>query len=221
MTTLIIGNGEIGRALGQILKQYNPAFLDRNQEIPSEFQIIHICFPYTHNFISEVNQYKELYKAEYVIIHSTVPVGTSRQCNAIHSPIRGMHPDLEPGIRTFVKFLGGKQASEVAEYFKRAGLKVMLFDNPETTEAAKLFDTEYYRTCIEFCHRVKQYCDEHDLNFSDVYRIPNMTYNIGYTELGHQEFTRPILEPIMKSIGGHCVMQNKGLIELSENEKKE
>ena len=220
----IAGMGEVGRALYNILKDHYPIVtFDKEQnpvvdntyvpQAPEQIEVLNVCFPYSDTFVKDVKQYQEELKPKYTVVHSTVPVGTSKKCNAIHSPIRGLHPNLESGIRTFVKFLGGHQASEVADYFRRAGLRVMLFDNPETTEASKLFDTEYYRACIEFAHRVKRYCDKNNLNFSDVYRLPNITYNEGYTELGHSEYVRPVLEPIMKPIGGHCVQQNSKLID--------
>lgn len=215
MKSLIIGNGEIGQALAKILReQYKVDTYDLKSgtEPLGTYEILHICFPYSPKFIDYVQAYQKKYDPRYTVIHSTVPVGTSRQVNATHSPIRGLHPNLESGIRTFTKFLGGEQASEVADYFRRAGLKVCLFDKQENAEALKLFDTEYYRVCIEFAHRVKQYCIDNNLSFSDVYRMGNITYNEGYTKLGHPEFVRPVLEPIMTPIGGHCVMQNKELI---------
>src|SRR3990167_352386 len=222
MKSLIIGAGEVGVALSKVLADYHPDMYDLahgvEPNLGTTYEIMHITFPYSLKFIDYVKAYQEKYKPKYTVIHSTVPVGTSRELGAIHSPIRGIHPNLEGGIRTFTKFLGGEQASEVADYFRRAGLRVFLFDRQENAEALKLFDTEYYRVCIEFAHRVKKYCLEHGLSFSDVYRMGNITYNEGYTKLGHSEFVRPVLEPIMKEIGGHCVLNNKELIKLSENE---
>lgn len=228
MKSLIIGMGEVGQALYNVLKVepkgleldvwgYDP-FESYWEEPPSQWQadILHICFPYSEKFINEVRSYQEKYKPRYTVIHSTVPTGTSKLCSAVHSPIRGLHPNLTEGIRTFVKFLGGEHASDIADYFRRAGLRVCIVDKAETTEAFKLFDTEYYRTCIEFAQRVKKYCDEHGLSFHEVYTLGNQTYNEGYTELGHPEFVRPVLQPIMKEIGGHCVLPNKELIKLSE-----
>ncbi len=67
--------------------------------------------------------------------------------------------------------------------------------------------------CIDFVKEVKEYCDKYKLNFSEVYRLPNITYNSGYTELGHSEFVRPVLEPIMtEKIGGHCILENRKLL---------
>ena len=232
MKTLIVGMGEIGKALSNILQQHYEVWEINAQNGSSsgvgmngyiakrpDFEILHIAFPYSEEFISEVKRYQEQYKPKYTIIHSTVPRGTSRQLNAIHSPCICQHPFIEEGLRTFPKMLGGEQASEVADYFRRAGMKVVLFDAPETTEVAKLFLTEYYRHCIEFTQRVKRYCDEHELNFSEVYRIPNEIYNEGYKKLGFEEFVRPILEPIMEPIGGHCVKNNEKI--MKEQEKNE
>jgi UDP-N-acetyl-D-mannosaminuronate dehydrogenase len=181
-----------------------------------EVDIMHICFQYSDIFLSDVEGLQKEYKPKYTVIHSTVPVGTSRKLNAIHSPIRGVHPNLEEGIRTFPKFLGGEQASEVADYFRRLGMKVILFDKQETTEALKLFDTEYYKVNIEFAQRVKRFCDKHNLNFSEVYTIPNQTYNEGYTKLGMPEVVRPVLQPIMKEIGGHCLLPNSKMLKEDE-----
>lgn len=222
MKTLIIGYGEVGKALTQVLHDnYDIEIVDSNPtsapvDYPENAEIMHICFPYSDNFIKHVQDYQAKYNPKFTVIHSTVPVGTSSQVKAIHSPIRGIHPNLESGIRTFPKFLGGEQASLVADYFRRAGLKVMLFDKAETTEAMKLFDTEYYRHNIEFAKRVKRYCDEKGLNYHEVYTLGNQTYNEGYTALGHPEFVRPVLQPIMTEIGGHCLLPNKELIAQSE-----
>lgn len=212
--------GEVGMALAEVLQQYRPDTYDPAlfpfSDLASQYDIIHICFPYSPKFVQHVKEYQETFKPKYTIIHATTPVGTSSKVGAIHSPIRGLHPHLTEGIETFVKFLGGEKASEVADYFRRAGLRVLLCDRADTTEAMKLFDTEYYRACIEFAQRVKAYCDKHGLNFHEVYTLANQTYNEGYTKLGHPEFVRPVLQPIMKPIGGHCVLPNKDLISLSE-----
>ena len=214
MKTLIVGCGEVGRALEVVLKQYDPSVIDQVDVFDSkqQLEIIHICFPYTERFIEFVKAYQVAYQPTYTVIHSTVPIGTSQKLNAIHSPIRGIHPNLEEGIRTFQKFLGGQQSSAVADYFRRAGLKIVLFDKSETTEAMKLWDTQYYKRCIEFAKEVKEYCDKHSLSFHEVYTLANLSYNEGYKELGHPEFQRPILQPIMTPIGGHCIKPNHKLL---------
>ena len=223
MRSIIIGYGQIGKSLFNVLvPHYQVGVFDENGVEISPFkeqpEILHICFGYSENFIEQVRIYQKKYRNLFTIIHSTVPLGTCAQLGSytIHSPVRGLHPNLESGIKTFPKFIGGEKASEVADYFRKAGIKVIIFDKSETTEALKLWDTEYYKGCIEFAQRVKLFCDKHNLNFSEVYTIPNQTYNEGYTKLGMPEVVRPVLQPIMKEIGGHCLVPNSKLIKLSE-----
>lgn len=221
MKTIIVGAGEVGKALGTVLKDYKPEFVDPARGLLSSSyscDYLHICFPYSDDFIEQVEEYKDKYVPKYLIVHSSVPVGTCQELDAIHSPIRGIHPNLESGIRTFVKFIGGEQASEVADYFRRAGLRVMLFDDSRTTEAMKLYDTEYYRECVNFALRVQKFCDENELNFHEVYTLANQTYNEGYTKLGHPEYVRPVLQAIRQPIGGHCLEPNHEIITKQEND---
>jgi hypothetical protein len=213
MKTLIVGLGEVGCALAEVLACYSPEMIDKDDSVFADpFDVMHICFGYSEGFYGAVREYQKTYKPKYTVIHSTVPVGTSRTLGAIHSPVIGQHPNLTEGIRTFRKMLGGKEASAVADYFRRAGIKVCLHDAQETTEAAKLFLTESYRVNIEFAKRVKAYCDEHELNFHEVYTLAALNYNAGYAALGFPEFARPVLQPIDGAIGGHCVVPNKSLI---------
>lgn len=211
MKTLIVGNGEIGKALSKILMEYRPTVIDAFESSHDVFAIMHICFGYSTEFEDEVKKYQKKYQPTYTVIHSTVPVGTSKKLGALHSPVIGQHPHLEPDIRRFTKMIGGEQAGEVADYFRRTGMRVELFDDSDTTEASKLFLTEYYRACIEFAQRVKTYCVENELNFHEVYSIPNEIYNDGYRKF-HPEYVRPILQPIMTPIGGHCVVPNSKLL---------
>lgn len=216
MRGIIIGNGEIGRSLQNVLMgAERPTVLLRyhtEKEPHHEAEILHIAFPYNEEFISEVRRYQEIYKPKYTVIHSTVPPGTSRECNAVHSPVIGIHPNLESGIKTFTKFLSGEQASEVADYFRRAGIKVYLFDKQETTELLKILDTTFYGVCVEYTKEVKRLADKHGIPF-EAWSIWTDNYNTGYQKLGHPEFTRPNLVPIMKKVGGHCVLPNAHLVE--------
>lgn len=216
MNSLIIGAGEIGKSLQNVLmSSENPTrLLGYHTEKYTNFEpeIIHICFPYSDEFIKEVKRYQKIYKPKYTIIHSTVPVGTSRQLNAIHSPIIGIHPNLESGIRTFPKYLSGEQASEVADYFRRVGLKIYLFDKQETTELMKILDTTFYGVCVEYTKDVKKQCEKYGVPF-EAWTIYCNNYNIGYTKLGYPEFVRPNLVPIMTQIKGHCVLPNTKLLD--------
>ena len=219
MYSLIIGFGEVGKAVFEVLNNAYPHVfvLDPPKRIypqtrTQQYDYIHICFSYYEGFVEQVKKYQEETKCKYTIIHSTVPVGTSRLCGAVHSPVVGMHPELKESLLTFTRFLAGEKASEVADYFRKAGMKVYLFDKQETTEYLKLRCTEKFGIDVEHTKDVKRGCDERDIPF-EAWSIWVDDYNRGYQELGHDEFTRHNLVPIMRPIGGHCVLPNAGLLE--------
>lgn len=217
--SIVIGLGEVGTAIQKVFKA-DGYDITIGGSFVGEYKYLHICTPYNDTFVETVKRYQKIYNPLFTVIHSTVPVGTSRECGALHSPIRGLHPNLYEGIMTFPKFIGGEKASQVADYFRRAGLKIILCDKQETTELGKLLDTEYYRACIEFTIKAKELSNEYCVPFHEVYTLFNQTYNESYSKLGHEEYTRPILQPIMKDIGGHCVLNNKKIVENLSDLKK-
>lgn len=207
---LVIGRGEVGKAISSI---FYCESIDI-EEIPAygHYDYIHICFGWSDDFEDYVLNYKNQFTPKFTIIHSTVPVGTSAKLGAVHSPIRGMHPDLELGIMTHQKFLGGPEAHCVAEYFRDFGLRVILCDKSETTELGMLLGTENYRINIEFAKYAKELCNKHEVPFNESYTLFAQAYNEGWTKLGRPEYVRQVLVPIMAPIGGHCLESNKELI---------
>ena len=215
-THLVIGLGEVGLAVQHVLKQaYDVEGLDQDQEIDRLFDVLHICFPYGDVFVSSVLAYRERYlrNGGLVIIHSTTPLGITKQCADVHSPIRGVHPNLIAGIQTFVKYFGGDRADEAAEIFKQLNIKTKTTPLAETTEALKLWDTTYYGWNILFEKAVFVYCLEHGLDREIVYQDANITYNSGYRTLGREEVVRPVLTHKEGAIGGHCVIPNALLLQ--------
>lgn len=206
--TLIIGYGEIGKALFNVLNNCYDVSIRGKVNLDIEgIEILHICFPYSKDFVKEVKKYQRRYTPQYTVIHATTPIGTAKRCKAIHSPIIGLHPHLEHSMTTFTKFLGGEQASEVADYFRRAGIKVYITDKSETTELMKIMSTTFYALMIEYNKEVKRICDKNKIPF-EMWRIWTDEYNKGYEKLGYPEYRRPNLVPIMKKIGGHCLVPN-------------
>jgi hypothetical protein len=212
--TAIIGCGEVGEALGRVLSRYYPVFADPEKGLfaSGKFEIIHITIPFSDSFVKSVTEYQELFQPKFTVVHSTVEPGTCRKLGAIHSPVIGQHPNLEDGIRTFPKMIAGEQASEVADYFRRAGIKVYLCKNQEDTELMKVLDTTFYAMCVEYTKDVKKQCDKFGVPF-ELWTLWTNNYNIGYNKLGHPEFTRPNLVPIMKKQGGHCTIPNCDFLE--------
>lgn len=212
MKSLIIGSGEVGTSLYNILKPYyDVTIIDKEKLKIKGIEILHICFPFSKNFIKEVKEYQKEYKPKYAIIHSTVEIGTCRKLNAIHSPVIGIHPFLENSLKTFIKFLGGEKAGKVADYFRRAGVKVYICKESETTELAKISQTTQYALMVEYVKNLKKECDKYKVPFSEVYTLFSQNYNEGYQKLGYSEYKLPLLIPIMNKIGGHCLLKNCNL----------
>lgn len=223
--TLIIGNGEVGKALFNILSSYHKEIYIRDIEnLKLEgVRFLHIAYPYFSTFVEKTVEYINHYCPKFVIVHSTVPIGiTTKIITAVdsidseiliyHSPIRGIHPHLETGIKTFVKFLGGALNEEIIQYFCKCGVMIKTIEKPETTELMKILSTTYYGWNIVFCKEVQKICEEYNLPFEEVYTLNNLTYNEGYSQLDKKEVIRPVLFPIKGKIGGHCVINNCKLL---------
>ena len=85
MTDLIIGYGEVGRALEEILKERYEVVIhdpEKGSVAPEgkKYDWMHITVPYTDLFVKTVNAYMKEFRPEHTVIHSTVVVGTTRQC---------------------------------------------------------------------------------------------------------------------------------------------
>jgi hypothetical protein len=207
---LVIGLGEVGTAIQNIL---NCDGHDAGSLKTDKYQTLHICFPYSEKFLDHVINYQEYYGADLVIVHSTVPVGTCSKIGAVHSPVRGIHPHLEAGIRTFVKYFGGEQANKAAKIFADLGLTTKTTPRSETTEALKLWDTTIYGWNIILEKFIHEWCEDKGLDFEMIYTDANKSYNAGYEQLGHPEYKKYILKHFDGPIGGHCVVQNANLLD--------
>ena len=209
MRGLILGAGEVGRGLHEVLAEVYPCQLhDLNPPELEDVEILHICFPYGPSFVESVLEYKRRYQPRYTVIHSTVAPGTSDACGATHSPIRGDHLKMAESIRTFTKFVGGKDADVVALYFYRAGITVAVCRDSRTTEIGKLLCTTFYGVCIEYTKAAERLCLEAGVPFAEAFTLFQQTYNDGYRRLGRENVQRPVLSPIQAPIGGHCVLPN-------------
>lgn len=238
MRTLICGKGEVGTSLYEVLKDSHETYIrdvEPGMHDPVMVDVLNICFPYkiaykptslwqtfieflkkifgksNHlTFEGVVRSYQARYKPLVTIIHSTVPVGTSRKLGAVHSPIHGRHPNLKGGILTFCKYVGGADKGQVAladEFLRRAGILTQIVDNPETSEHSKLACTRSLGLSAIEMHEIKAECDKFGSNFDQVYGW-RKHYNTGYQIMGFSQFTRPELTYTPGPIGGHCVINN-------------
>src|SRR3990167_2160208 len=116
---LIIGMGEVGSALAEILgERRDIATHDPNRDIhapiDAPYDWMHIAFPYSDDFKTFVASYADTFNPVCVVIHSTVPIGTMRAiCKEsfeaehrtyYYSPVRGRHPHLTRALRDFPKW---------------------------------------------------------------------------------------------------------------------
>jgi len=217
----ILGYGEIGQAIAKFYKKPLIKDLNRNDGLQG-IKILHICIPYDKNFIKTISKEIKKIKPKLVIIHSTIAPGTIKEIiegtknkMIVHSPVRGIHPHLFEGIKTFVKYIGAdnKKAGQMAEnHLKKLGIKVKTFYPSLTTELGKLFDTTYYALCIAWHGEMKEICDKEKVNFEKVATDFNKTYNEGYKKLKMNHVVRPVLKPPEKFIGGHCLIPNTKIL---------
>ena len=219
-TVGIIGYGEIGQALDKLYISYEwiPLIkdLDRDDGLGG-VDVLNISIPWSDDFVSIVRGYIKEISPRLVIIHSTVPPGTTRELsrdfpNIVHSPVRGIHPNLFEGLKTFVKVVGGGGDADAKDHLESLGLKVEVYQNSVATEVAKLLDTSYYGVCIAWHDYAKKICDLWGVDFEDAQTHYNSTYNSGYTELGKPNVVRPILTAPHGPIGGHCVVPNAEML---------
>lgn len=215
MKHLVIGLGEVGNAIQSIL-ECEGHDLAKQIVAQGEFEILHICIPYSRRFKDIVLAYKATFKADLIVVHSSVPLGTCDPHGWVHSPVRGVHPNLEEGIRTFIKFFGGERAGDAAQFFVERGILVRSTAKAATTEALKLWDTTQYGVMIALQKEIYAYCKRHELDFDVVYKEANESYNNGYRALGRREVVRPYLNQKDGPIGGHCVIPNARIMREQE-----
>lgn len=208
---VVVGLGEVGLALTLLFKCNGEDKFKNISLISKKYTFLHIAFPWTKNFIEQVKEYQSKFDPTYTIIHSTVPLGVSKKCNANHSPVRGVHPNILEGLKTFVKFIGGPNYLEISQEFNKFGIKTYCTNNSNNTEALKLWDTTQYGVLIELNKEIHEFCTNNDLDFNMVYTEANRTYNEGYSALNRPEVVRPYLNYDSGKIGGHCVIPNSKL----------
>jgi len=227
----ILGYGEVGRSIAKFYTQPKIKDLNRNDNLTG-VEVFHVCIPYTAKFIDTVKKEIKEINPGLTIIHSTVPVGTTKKIGGmiVHSPVRGCHPNLYKSLKIFLKFIGydslaaGKLAKK---HFQKLGIKSKLVFDSRNTEALKLWSTAQYGFFIILNKEIKKFCEKNRLDFDIIYTLANQSYNEGYLKLNRPEVVRPWLKYIPGKIGGHCLVPNCRLLKskilnfiLHENSKQ-
>lgn len=223
----ILGPGEVGLSIKGVYDAKNLDVVLKDKHDTFSFpkvSVLNICIPYTDSFVDLVKQEIVCANPELVIVHSTVPVGTTKKLdsslkskyNIVHSPVRGNHPNLTKSIQTFVKYIGSDNPTAIklaTSHLRDLNILVHACNSFEKTEVAKLLCTTYYGLCIAWHNEIKKICDQLNVDTSFI-KDWNASYNKGYEELGMSKFNRPVLDPPENNkIGGHCVIPNAELLD--------
>jgi UDP-N-acetyl-D-mannosaminuronate dehydrogenase len=232
---LVVGLGEVGRALFELLKEnagftvYGFDIEERKMReieqkaLPHRVDVMHLCIPCDspEDFANIVMGYVQRFKPSLVIINSTVPPGTTKRvheqsgCPVVHSPVRGVHEDLEHmkcELKRWTKYVGGVDAesSEAAhKHFQALGLKTRVLKNSTETELSKLFETTYRAWMIAFFQEMHRISGHFEADFDEIVDFLEDTHRV--------RFDRPVMFPGI--IGGHCLIPNLGLLLRSYDSK--
>lgn len=220
MNSLIIGLGEIGRAVREVIvktdKVYTYDLEDDSLTFGSSIDILHICFPYSEDFTKQVKQYVKEVKPWHIIIWSTLPIGITKQVKgAVHSPVEGKHPRLTLSIKSMTRWIGANDETEgifFFEYFKELMLKPKLVSDSNFTEFLKLRSTAKYGINLVWTEYEAKVAEQLSMDM-DYVREFDRDYNKLYHNLGMDWAQRYILGNPHGKIGGHCVVPNAELLD--------
>lgn len=211
---IVIGLGETGQPLYEILKEAYPNTdgYEMGHFVPDRttdfYEVMNICFGYSDDFVNIVKEYQDKFKPQTTIIHSTVPIGTTKQIDyAVHSPILGDHRTMSKSLMTFVKWCGGSRADIASDYFSGTGMKTKITSNSDTTEALKLLCLAKYGMSIAFAGFTNEVANMVGFSYDEAL-MWDINYNDGICKTGRPQLRRPIIRKPDKVIGGHCILPN-------------
>ena len=211
-TVVIVGLGEVGKPLFEIIKTHHEAFgVDIDLAAPLKHcDVMHICFPFDdQEFVSQAVDYIRRYHPALTIINSTVAPGTTRRiagesgAAVVNSPVRGKHVRMRDELLHYTKFIGALTSDSgrhAVQHFQSIGMKTKVLSCPEATEIAKLTETTYFGVLIAWAQEVERYCREVGSSYDEVVSF--------YEEV---KFF-PSVKYFPGVIGGHCVMPNIAIL---------
>ncbi len=211
--TLVVGLGEVGGALVEVLERTRPILRHdiERREFSDPIGVMHVCIPFVSGaqFEPLAIEYIRRFKPELTIINSTVLPGTTRSISektasaVVYSPVRGKHVKMAKDLLHYFKFVAASEeewADKAAAHFQEHGMKTRKLEKPETLEVAKLGETTYFGVIIAWAQEFNRYVqraggdyEEATEFFEEVAFLPRQRYFPGF-------------------IGGHCVIPNINLL---------
>jgi hypothetical protein len=229
MTDIILGMGEVGETLFDLLvkRNFDCVGIDsvasksknysENKNIENP-EYLHVCLPgelteFTNIVSDWINKIKDL---KVVVIHSTVKPGTTKKIQekstipVLFSPVRGVHRRFLDDIKKYTKFISTDDEqidTKIKIDLEKRFEKVDWMSTTKTAELAKiLVDTTYYGWLINYAQITKMICEKEGVDFDEMWKFADEIHeNLG---------NRPKMYPGI--IGGHCVLPNLNLIEYED-----
>ncbi|WP_268544234.1 hypothetical protein [Candidatus Nitrosotenuis cloacae] len=225
---VVIGLGEIGSPILKLLSKNNCVTgFDLDKKLMNERQFrslenldtsfVHICIPFTKNFVSNVLAICDKFRPKCVVIHSTIEPNTTKTLQAklsipvIYSATRGVHKRMLYDLKRYAKFFAIEDNAPnkawavrtFSKIMKRSGVKTKRISKPVTLELAKIVcDTSYYGWLISYAQISNVIAMKHGVNYDEMWSFADEIHKF----LGN----RPKMFPGF--IGGHCVIPNLQLI---------
>lgn len=222
MKSLVIGRGEIGRAVAETISRVDDVVTYdlKDGAAPNIKGVdnLHVCIPFTDeaNFLASVEAHINRYKPIHVCIWSTVPVGTTKQIRgAVHSPVEGRHPALAQSVRQMTRWIGANDQGEGlfwAAHFGLMRLHARIVDNSDFTEFLKLRSTSKFGINLAWANYEASVATELKMDFEFIKEF-DKDYNKLYHNLGMDWAQRYILDDPKGKIGGHCVVPNAKILQ--------
>ena len=226
---VVAGLGEIGTPFLQLSSKANISVgYDINEKLmdTQKFEkyknmntrFLHICIPFTNNFVSHVTNLYKQFKPQIIVIHSTISPGTTKIIQSklpipiIYSATRGVHKRMLSDMKKYVKFYSVEPTAPSANWaskeyeklLKKCSIKVKKMSTPITLELAKIVvDTSYYGWLITYAQLSNMIAIENKVNYDEMWSFADEIHKY----LGN----RPKMFPGF--IGGHCVIPNLDLIQ--------
>jgi len=223
---LVAGLGEIGNPILLLLSKNFPTLgYDINPKLiknkidfhKPNISFLHICIPFTNNFLKNVTSLFNQFNPEAIVIHSTISPGTTRCLQKklpipiIYSATRGVHKRMLKDLKQYTKFYAiepnapnAKWASSTfSKLMKKCKIKTKKMSNPITLELAKVVvDTSYYGWLINYAQLSNMIAIRNNVDYDEMWSFADEIHKF----LGN----RPKMYPGF--IGGHCVIPNLELI---------
>ena len=223
------GLGEIGSPILKLISRatiavgydINKKYMNKNkfnkyQNIDTYF--LHVCIPFTKEFITNVVLLSEKFNPEAIIIHSTVSPYTTKKLQdklnipIIYSATRGVHKRMLSDLRRYAKFYSIESNAprknwasiNFSKLMKKCGVKTKKMSSPLTLELAKIIvDTSYYGWLINYAQLSNMIAIQNKVDYDEMWSFADEIHKF----LGN----RPKMYPGF--IGGHCVIPNLELID--------